>query len=146
LDQPDHIYQVYIQTTPERLWQAITDPAFTERYYYGTRVKSDWQAGSPLTYAYADGGLAADGQVIEASPPSKLVMTFRALWDPALASEPPFRLTWEIEPVGAACRLTVTLDGFAEGSKMLEQARGGMPMIISGLKTLLETGEALRVG
>jgi uncharacterized protein YndB with AHSA1/START domain len=143
MDSPRHVYQVYIRTTPERLWQAITDSAFTEKYYYGTRVKSDWRAGSPLTYAYLDGTLAADGEVLEALPPSRLVMTFRALWDPELAKEPPFRMIWEIEPAGPACRLTVTMEDFVEGSRMAEQATGGMPVIISGLKTLLETGEPL---
>jgi uncharacterized protein YndB with AHSA1/START domain len=143
---PAHVYQVYIRTTPERLWQAITDPSFTEKYYYGTRVKSDWRAGSPLSYAYPDGTPAAEGEVIEATPPSRLVMTFRPLWDPELAKEPPFRMVWEIEPAGQACRLTVTMDGFIEGSKMLQQATGGIPVIVSGLKTLLETGDPLVVG
>jgi DNA-binding transcriptional ArsR family regulator/uncharacterized protein YndB with AHSA1/START domain len=146
MTQPSHVYQVYIQTTAEKLWQAITDPELTQKYYYGTAVKSEWRAGSPLTYAYPDGTLAADGEVIEAVAPTRLVMTFQARWDPDLAKEPPFRMTWEIEQAGAACRLTVTIDGFVAGSKMLEQAQGGLPMILSGLKTLLETGEPLRVG
>jgi uncharacterized protein YndB with AHSA1/START domain len=138
-----HVYQVYIRTSPERLWQAITDPAQTVRYYYGTAVHSDWQPGSPLEYHYPDGTVAARGTVLEVDPPRRLAMDFDALWDDRIRDEPPVRMTWEIVPAGETCRLTVTTDDIVPGSATQESFEGGVVFIVSGLKSLLETGEAL---
>jgi DNA-binding transcriptional ArsR family regulator/uncharacterized protein YndB with AHSA1/START domain len=138
-----HIYQTYIVTTPERLWQAITDPELTSRYYYGTAVHSDWKAGSPLLYDYPDGTVAADGKVLEIEPGRRVVMEFNAVWDDAIKAEPPVKMTWEIESNGRTCKLTVTTEGLAPGSETDTQFRGGILWIVSGLKTLLETGSPL---
>ena len=147
MSEPQHVYSIVIKTTPEALWQAVTDGDLTARYYYGTRVASDWQPGSPLTYTYPDGSLAADGEVLEIDRPRRLVMRFHPAWDPEIAAEPPVRMVWQIEPAGeGTCRLTVTTDGYAAGSRTDKDFAGGVVFIVSGLKTLLETGEPLAVG
>lgn len=142
MSAPDHVYSVYIKASPERIWQAITDGHDTEQYYYGTRVASDWTPGSPLVYSYPDGRVAADGDVIEVDPPNRLTMTFHPRWDPEIEAEGPVRMTWELEPAGAATtKLTVTTTGM--GPKTAEAFSGGTVFIVSGLKSYLETGEAL---
>jgi uncharacterized protein YndB with AHSA1/START domain len=141
-----HVYEIYIKTTPERLWQAITDPALVQRYYFNSVIESDFRPGSPLIYKQADSGrLDIAGEVVEADPPRKLVHTFSVRWDPELNADPPTRVTWEITPMGEACLLAVTHDGFASETQTYHQTQGGWPMILSGLKTLLETGEALAI-
>lgn len=141
-----HVYQIYIRTTPERLWHAITDPAQTARYYYGTSVHSDWQPGSPLTYTYPDGSVAAEGKVLAVDPPHSLTMEFNAVWDDAIRDEPPVRQTWAIEEAGEMCLLTVTTEDLVPGSETQHSFEGGVAYIVSGLKSLLETGEPLPAG
>jgi uncharacterized protein YndB with AHSA1/START domain/DNA-binding transcriptional ArsR family regulator len=144
---PSHAYEVYIAAPAERVWQAITDPEMTRRYYYGTLVKSDWQAGSLLRYDYPDGAMAAEGTVLEVDPPRRLVTSFRATWDEDVSADPPVRVTWEIEPAGEqASRLRVLFDGFPGENATYRSVTGGLSVILSGLKTLLETGEPLSVG
>jgi uncharacterized protein YndB with AHSA1/START domain len=145
--KPRHVYQVYIRTTPERLWQALTDASLTEKYYYGTRIHADdWRAGAPYNMSYSDGRVVAEGTIVEWDPPRRLVTTFHALWSPEVAAEAPSTHVWEIEPAGESCRLSVTMESpTEEGSKFFEEAGGGIVVIVSGLKTLLETGEALSV-
>ncbi len=147
MPKPTRVFQIYIQTTPERLWESLTDPDLTQDYYYGTRIEvENWQAGAKHRYTYPDGSLVAEGELLEVEPPRRLVMTFQALWEPALANEPPVQIAWEIDPVGEACRLTVVFEATSEDAQMLKQADGGMPLILSGLKTRLETGAPLRAG
>jgi len=138
-----HVQQIHIRTAPERLWQAITRGADTRLYFYGTQVESSWRAGQPLTYHNADGTLAAEGTVIEADPPRKLVHTFSALWDETVAADPPHRVTWTIEAMGDVCRLTVEHEGFEDETATLRSVQGGLSVILDGLKTLLETGKPL---
>ncbi len=146
-DPPRHVYSIVIQTTPEKLWAAITDPEMTRRYYHATAVNSDWKPGSHYTYTTDDGSVLLKGEILEIDPPRRLVTSFDAVWDESVAEDPPSRLTWEIEPMGdTACRLTCTHDGFAGPTSTFEQVSGGMSFIVSGLKTLLETGEPLLVG
>jgi uncharacterized protein YndB with AHSA1/START domain len=139
---PDHVYAIYIKAAPERVWQAIVDGDDTVRYFYGTRVASDRKAGSPLVYTYPDGTVAADGEVIAADPPRRLEMTFHARWDPKVDAEGAVRQIWEVQPgEGGVTRLSVTTIGMKE-----EQARqfgGGLEFILSGLKSVIETGEPL---
>ena len=133
-----HVYQIYIRTGPQRLWEAITDGRQTERYFYGTRVNSDWQVGSPLTYTYPDGRLAADGKILAIDPLNSVAMEFNAVWDPQVAVEAPVRQTWAITPVGDdTCRLTVTTEDLIPGSATAESFEGGVVFIVSGLKSLL---------
>jgi uncharacterized protein YndB with AHSA1/START domain/DNA-binding transcriptional ArsR family regulator len=141
---PKHVYEVYIRTTPERLWQAITDPAMTQRYYYGTTVESDWRPGAPMTYREADGHATIVGEVLEVDRPRRLVTTFSF---PAgeTASDRPSRVTWEISQMGDACLLVLTHDDFDGETATYRSVEHGWVPILSGLKTLLETGEPLLI-
>jgi uncharacterized protein YndB with AHSA1/START domain len=142
---PAQVYEIYIRTTPERLWQALTDGELTKQYYYNTEVRSDLRVGSPFRY-YAGDDVLLDGEILEADPPRRLVTTFSALWSPDVAADPPSRITYEIEPMGAACRLRMIHDGFATETATYHEVAGGWSPILSGLKTLLETGEPLVIG
>jgi len=139
----ERIYEIYIKTTPDRLWQAITDPAMRSKYSFGVGVISDWTPGS--SYAGIPQQFPAmricEGENLEVDPPRRLVQSFRALWSDDVRNEGTSRVTWEIEPVGDSCRLTVVHDQLREGAN--SELYGGWPMILSGLKTLLETGELL---
>ena len=147
MDTFDHIYSIQIKASPDRVWQAITNGDETVRYYYGTRVISDWTVGAPLRYDYADGrGLAADGIVLEVDPPRRLVMSFHPRWEPEIEAEGPVRMTWAVEPTtDGGSKLTVT-SVLKTGSKSAESFAAGIVFIVSGLKTLVETGEPLVVG
>ena len=144
MDRIDHVYSVFIKAPPERVWRSITDGDETVRYYFGTRVASDWTAGSALTYAYPDGSTAADGKVLEIEPGRRVVMSFHPRWDPAIDAEGPIRMTWEVEPAEDGSKLTVT-SALLPGSKSAEEFAGGIVYIVSGLKTVIETGEPLTV-
>ena len=129
-------------TTPERLWEAITDGEIRSKYNFGAGVTSDWTPGSRFEMGTpAAAGLLGEGENLEVDPPRRLVQTMIALWSDDVKSEGTSRVTWEIEPVGDSCRLTVTHDQLREGAN--SQLYGGWPMILSGLKTWLETGELL---
>ena len=142
----EKVFEIYIKTTPERLWQAITDPEMRRKYSFGVMVESDWRVGSAYE-AHAGAGTIqprlpiSEGENLEVDPPRRLVQTFRALWSEDVRGEGTSRVTWEIEPVADSCRLVVTHDQLREGAN--EELYGGWPMILSGLKTLLETGETL---
>ena len=141
-DVMEKVFEIYIKTTPERLWEAITDPGLRAKYNFGVGVDSEWTAGSPYQAVHPQAGVAiCEGENLEVDPPSRLVQSFRALWGEDVKSEGTSRVTWEIEPVGDSCRLMVTHDQLREGAN--DQLYGGWPMILSGLKTLLETGELL---
>jgi uncharacterized protein YndB with AHSA1/START domain/DNA-binding transcriptional ArsR family regulator len=143
--KPSHVYVVYIKATPERIWDALTQSEFTQQYYYASTVESSWTAGSEYEFAI-DGQTAIVGEVLEAVPPSRLAMTFDARWDDDVAPDSPSRVTWEIEQAGdGLSKLTVVHDGFDGETNTYRQAAGGMPYVLSGLKTLLETGEPLQV-
>ena len=143
LEEPmDKVYDIYIKTTPERLWAAITDPEQRARYNFGSRQTSDWTPGSRYEVGHpAAPALLGEGENLVVDPPRRLVQTMRALWSEEVKAEGFSRVTWEIEPVGDSCRLTVTHDQLLEGAN--EELYGGWPMILSGLKTWLETGELL---
>ena len=141
-EQMEKVFEIYIKTTPERLWEAITDPEMRSKYHFGTRISSDWTPGSSYEQLSPDGSrVLGEGKNLEVDPPRRLVQTQRALWGEDVKTEGTSRVTWEIEPVGDSCRLTVTHDQLREGANA--QLYGGWPMILSGLKTLLETGEQL---
>ena len=138
----EKVFEIYIRTTPERLWSAITDPDTRARYQFGARVESAWTPGS--RYAVAHDGAPAgllEGENLEVEPPHRLVQSYRAVWDDDVATEGTSRVTWLIEPVGDSCRLTVTHDQLREGAD--PHLYGGWPMILSGLKTWIETGQEL---
>lgn len=138
----EKVFEIYIKTTPERLWEAITDPEIRRKYNFGVAVRSDWRPGSPLVTEHPDaGGPLGEGEIVEIDPPRRLVHTMRALWSDEVKAEGTSRVTWEIEPVGDSCRLLLTHADLREGAN--EELYGGWPMILSGLKTWLETGELL---
>jgi uncharacterized protein YndB with AHSA1/START domain len=140
---PASVFTVFVKATPEQVWRAITESEFTERYYYASTVESEWTSGSPYRYL-VDGNEAIVGDVLESEQPRRLVMSFDARWDESVAADPPSTITWEISDAGpGVVQLTVVHEGLMPGSATLEQAVGGMPFILSGLKTLLETGEQL---
>ena len=138
----EKVFEIYIKTTPERLWQAITNPEMRSKYQFGSQFSADFTPGSRYQMTRPDnGGLLGEGENLEVDPPRRLVQSMRALWGEDVKREGTSRITWEIEPVGDSCRLTVTHDQLREGAH--DELYGGWPMILSGLKTLLETGELL---
>jgi len=143
LESPmEKVFEIYIRTTPERLWQAITDPEIRSKYQFGARVSSDWTQGSHFEMGDPNSPeLLGEGENLEVDPPRRLVQSMLALWSDDVKNEGYSRITWEIEPVGDSCRLTVTHDELREGAN--DELYGGWPMILSGLKTWLETGELL---
>src|SRR5215210_1795375 len=141
-DGMEKVFEIYIKTTPERLWQAITDSELRRKYNFGVGVQSDWSAGSRYegVHQMAPGPLV-EGENLEVDPPRRLVQSFTALWSEDVKAEGTSRVTWEVEQVEDSCRLTVTHDEMREDANA--EIYGGWPMILSGLKTLLETGESL---
>jgi uncharacterized protein YndB with AHSA1/START domain len=138
--QMEKVFEIYIKTTPERLWKAITDPEMRRKYSFGLMVSSDWIPGSRYV-GMGHGTPILEGENLEVDPPRRLVQTFRALWSEDVKAEGTSRVTWQIAPIGDSCLLKVTHDQLREGAN--DQTYGGWPMILSGLKTLLETGELL---
>ena len=138
----EKVFEIYIKTTPERLWEAITNPEMRRKYNFGVGVESDWTPGSRYEgrTSAVDGPICA-GENLEVDPPRKLVQSFDALWGEDVKRERTSRVTWEIEAIGDSCRLTVTHDQLREGAN--DELFGGWPMVLSGLKTLLETGGLL---
>jgi uncharacterized protein YndB with AHSA1/START domain len=137
----EKVFEIYIKTTPERLWEAITDPEMRAKYSFGVETHSDWTPGSSYNAGVPGVVDIAAGENLEVDPPRRLVQSFTALWSDEVKNEGTSRVTWEIEPVGDSCRLTVTHDELREGAH--DEIYGGWPQILSGLKTLLETGEKL---
>ena len=137
------VYQLFIKATPERIWDAITRPEFTARYFYGARI--DITPERALSHG-PDGAVWGDTEVFEYDPPRRLVHGWQSLYDPELAAEEPSRVTWEIEPQdGGFAKLTVVHDQLEGAPKTGESVSGaGWMMVLSGLKTLLETGEPLQ--
>jgi uncharacterized protein YndB with AHSA1/START domain len=138
----EKVFEIYIRTTPERLWEAITDREIRSKYNFGVGISSDWTPGSRFEMSSPHApALLGEGENLEIDPPRRLVQSMVALWSDEVKSEGTSRVTWEIEPVGDSCRLTVTHDQLRDGAN--EELYGGWPMILSGLKTWLETGELL---
>jgi uncharacterized protein YndB with AHSA1/START domain len=142
-DRPmEKVFEIYIKTTPERLWDAITDPEQRAHYNFGVGLQSDWTPGSRYEAAHpAAPTPLIDGENLEVDPPRRLVQSYNAHWSDAAEAEGTSRVSWEIEPIGDSCRLTVVHDQLREDTA--EEIYGGWPMVLSGLKTWLETGEDL---
>ena len=143
--QTTQVYSVFIRATPEQIWDAITKPEFTAKYFYGCLVDSTFEPGAPfLSYSPDRSQLWVDGVVEEADRPRRLSHTWRALYDEETAAEEHSRVTWEIEPGdGGVSKLTVVHDRLEGAPKTAANVAGGWMYILSGLKTLLETGEPL---
>lgn len=141
-NQPRLAYETYIRTTPEKLWEALTSPSMTPSYRYGGAVESDWKPDSPIVFKAA-GHTLLDGSIIAVDKPTKLVHTHRLTYGPETAQDQPSRVTWEIRPLGDACKLSLTHDDFDGETATYRDGVAVWPAIVSSLKTLLETGEAL---
>ncbi|MCU1367747.1 MAG: ArsR family transcriptional regulator [Ilumatobacteraceae bacterium] len=138
----EKIFEIYIRTTPERLWEAITDTDIRSKYFFGNRFRTEWTVGSRFEMRNAtEEFLLGEGEILEMDPPHRFVQTLHALWDDAVKAEGTSRVTWEIQPVGDSCKLLVIHDQLREGAH--DEIYGGWPMILSGLKTWLETGQVL---
>ncbi len=138
----EKVFEIYIRTTPDRLWQAITDAQIRARYQFGANVQSTWAPGSGYQVVHPNAARPLiEGDNLEVDPPHRLVQSYRAVWDDDIAAEGTSRVTWDIEPVGDSCRLTVTHDQLRPDAD--QHLYGGWPMILSGLKTWLETGQEL---
>ncbi|HEY8598506.1 MAG TPA: SRPBCC family protein, partial [Thermomicrobiales bacterium] len=142
MDQaPTHVYEIYIRTTPERLWQAVTDPDMTQQYVFGSRIASDWQVGSSYTYTN-EHGKAIEGEILAIDPPRRLVQTWRAVF----ADIPTTTVTWLIEPLGDSCKLTIQHSGIDPANTIASQGlASAWTQIASSLKSLLETGQPLHL-
>ncbi len=140
---PDFVYDVYIRATPDAVWRAITESELTLRYFYASAVESDWRPGSPYRMTI-EGELQIEGEILEAEPPRRLVQSWHGVWDQGMAADPPSRVAWEIEEtMPGVARLTMIHSGLVAGSPTLEQVTEGWPFILSGLKSVLETGKGL---
>ncbi len=133
------VYVTYIAAAPENVWEALTSPDFTQQYWGGMRIQSDWRPGSPVQHIKDDGSVDWEGEVIEADPPRRLAYTFNCAGRTGTES----RVTMRIESYGEVVRLTVTHEGYEPGSKDYEGIAMGWPAILSSMKSLLERGEAL---
>ncbi|MGY8664101.1 SRPBCC family protein [Bradyrhizobium sp. UFLA05-109] len=141
MSRPEFVYVTYIETTLEKLWNALTDSEFTRQYWFDTEVRSDWKVGSSLALVMS-GKTTDTGEILEIDPPRRLSYTFKHEVDEAMRNEPPSKVIFTLEPWGNLVKLTVTHEGFAHGSKLLDGISKGWPAILSGLKSLLETGKA----
>src|SRR5215217_3330682 len=138
------VYVTYIRTAPEKLWQALTTPEIIKQYWFGMSVESEWQAGSPWKM-YADGSPMDSGEILESVSQKRLVMSRRSEWKPEFKAEGNSRCVYEIEPTGAAAKLTLTHSMERPDSKFIGAVAEGWPMVISNLKSLLETGDVALV-
>lgn len=140
------VYVTYIRATPEKLWSALTDPEFQKQYWFGVHCESEWTPGSSWTMLYGDGRVTDAGEIVEADPPRRLVIRWRHQDQPELKAEGDSLCTMELEPTGAAVKLTVTHTIEREPSKLIVAVSGGWPKILSNLKSLLETGSTVISG
>jgi len=135
------VYVTYIRTTPEKLWSALTDPAFMRHYWFGMHIDTDWQTGSAWALRFTDGRTADFGEVLECDPPKRLVLTWQNQWKPEFAAEGAARCAMDLEPVDGTMKLTITHSIDRPNSGLIGAVSGGWPKILSNLKSLLETGE-----
>lgn len=143
MNAPKHVYEVFIRTTPEKLWEAITNPDMTKKYFYGTRIASSLEKGKPARWLGDKDVVMIDGEVIESVPNKKLVHTFKSTYSDEAKNDKPSRVTWTIEKRGEACKLTLVHDEFESETATFKSTGPGWNPVLSGLKTLLETGQPL---
>ena len=138
------VYVIYIRTTPEKLWTALTtDAEFMKQYWFGVHCESQWKAGSSWKMVHGDGQISDAGEIVEAEPPRRLVIRWQHQSKPELKAEGDSLCTMDLEPTGAAVKLSITHTIEREPSKLVAAVSGGWPKIMSNLKSLLETGSAV---
>jgi uncharacterized protein YndB with AHSA1/START domain len=144
MSKPEFVYVTYIETTPEKLWEALTSSEFSRKYWFGTDLQTDWKIGSP--FALVTNGTTSDvGEVLEFDRPRRLSYTFNHVLNDDIRNEKPTKVVFALEPHGHFVKLTLTHEGFAGANKLLDGISKGWPAILSSLKSLLETGTALAI-
>jgi uncharacterized protein YndB with AHSA1/START domain len=142
--KPEFVYVTYIETTPEKLWEALTSSEFSKRYWFNTELESDWKVGSPFALVM-DGTTTDVGKILEVDRPRRLSYTFHHVLSEAARKERPTRVTFNLEPHGKLVKLTLTHEDFEQGSVILDGISQGWPAILSSLKSMLESGTALAI-
>ena len=135
------VYVTFIRTTPEKLWKALTEPEFIRQYWFDMIIKSGWTAGSAWAMSFPDGTTSDSGEIVEIDPPRRMVIRWTNQWKPELTAEGPSRCTMQLEPVEHSVKLTITHEIERPDSKLITAVSGGWPLVLSNLKSLLETGE-----
>ena len=143
MPKPEFVYVTYIETTPEKLWEALTSSEFSKRYWFNTELKTDWKIGAAFALKLKREETDITGKVLEYDPPRRLAYSFHPQHD-GMDTEPPSRVTFEIEQQKDQVRLTIVHDGFEPGSKAFESISRGWPFVLSSLKSYLEAGRVLR--
>jgi len=143
MEKPKFVYVTHINTTPEKLWDALTNPEFTQQYWGGRRVQSDWTVGASIKHLKADGAVELRGEVLQAEPPRLLSYTFLTASGDRVPDKKSTRVTFEITTAFGVTKLTIVHDGFEPDSKLVFEITNGWQAILSSLKTLLETGAPL---
>jgi uncharacterized protein YndB with AHSA1/START domain len=142
-----HRYSIFIKATPQQVWEALTDPRFTTQYNFGSAAKSDWRTGSGYVMTSADGAsVMYDGTVLVSDPPRQLVQSVNIKFDPAHVGHREMVISWDVEQFGETCQVTISHRAFDSEAQLFEMLTGHCPHLMSGLKTLLETGEPLHIG
>jgi uncharacterized protein YndB with AHSA1/START domain len=144
MSKPEFVYVTYIETTPEKLWDALTKSDFTRLYWFGTEVRSDWKVGSPFALV-TNGATTDSGEILEADRPRLLSYTFKHVRDPEMSKERASKVVFTLEPFGKLVKLTLTHEDFVAGSLLLDGISKGWPAILSALKSLLEKGTAIAI-
>ncbi len=139
MSKPVFVYVTYIASTPEKVFKALTSTEATTKYWFGNALTSDWKVGSPMAF-HREGDLKVEGRILENDPPRRLSYTFRSMHEPHDGKEKPSRVVFDLEQQRGQVKLTVTHDDFIEGSKVFESISNGWPLVLSNLKSLLETG------
>jgi uncharacterized protein YndB with AHSA1/START domain len=143
MSKPSFVYVSYIASTPEKIFSALTDREATAKFWFGNAATSDWKVGSPIEF-HREGKLILEGRILENDPPRRLSYSFHAMHDPQMAEERPSRVVFEIEPQKDQVKLTVTHDDFPENTKVFAGISNGWPLVLSSLKSYLETNRVLR--
>ena len=140
MSQPALVFEIEIRSSAEKIWEAITSPDWSRRYFFDSAVRSDWKRGSKVAWIGEPSGMTmCEGEIVEIDPPWKLVTTWRSLWSPELAPEPPSRVTWEIEERAKSCLLRVTHDRLEQSPKTREAVSGGWTQIVDKMRAGLES-------
>jgi uncharacterized protein YndB with AHSA1/START domain len=143
MNKSEFVYVVYIRTTPERLWSALTSPDFMKQYWFGMHFDTDWKRGSAWQMVFPDGRVADTGEIVEMDPPRRIVLKWRNEFRPELKAEGYARCTIELDPTADSVKLSITHTIDRAESKFIEAVSGGWPRILSNLKSLLETGQVV---
>ena len=144
MSKPEFVYMAVIAAPPEEVWQALTTPEFTRQYWHDTRVRSTYEPGASIEFLNEDDSVGVAGEILHANHPNELAYTWQFTGADSVArDDPPSRVTFKLESIRAGTRLTVIHDKLEEGSQTATMVAFGWPHVISGLKTLLETGNAV---